>query len=44
MNEQVKFCPLCGSSNIEWMGDAFPEDNQTPFHCHECDNFFGVTA
>lgn len=38
----VLYCPLCGSENIEWMGDAFEEGNETPFHCHKCDSFFGV--
>jgi hypothetical protein len=38
---EVDKCPLCGSENIEWMGDAFEEGNLTPFHCHQCDSFFG---
>jgi hypothetical protein len=44
--DDVKCCPFCGSPNIEWMGDAFgdsdPDDYGTPFHCHECDSWFGV--
>ena len=41
MKEDIKKCPYCGSENIEWVGDAFDEDNKTPYHCHECDLFFG---
>ena len=40
--DSIMFCPYCGSENIEWMGDAFDEDNETPYHCHKCDKFFGV--
>lgn len=39
--DEVAFCPYCGSENIEWMGDAFG-DEETPFHCHQCDKWFGV--
>lgn len=38
-NDYVEYCPYCGSTNIEWMGDEY-EDR--PFHCHECDRWFGV--
>lgn len=41
---RVKHCPLCGSENIEYMADAFEKGNDTPFHCHECDNFFDVNV
>ena len=34
-------CPYCGSENIERIGDAFEEDNKTPYHCHECNSLFG---
>lgn len=39
--KNLKKCPFCGSENFEWMGDAFGE-NETPFHCHECDSWFGT--
>ena len=39
----VKYCPYCGSENVEWMGDEFGEGN-TPFHCHQCDKWFGVNV
>lgn len=38
----VEKCPYCGSEIIEYVGDALPDDNETPFHCHECDRFFGI--
>lgn len=38
---EVDICPYCGSENIEWMGDAYG-DEETPFHCHECDEWFGI--
>lgn len=41
MNENIEKCPHCGSENFEWVGDAFEEGNETPYHCHECDLFFG---
>ena len=41
MGKTIERCPLCGSENIEWMGDCFDENNPTPYHCHECDRFFG---
>ena len=41
MAKEITNCPHCGSENIEWVGDAFAEDNETPYHCHECDKFFG---
>lgn len=37
----VDYCPFCGSDNVEWMGDAYG-DEETPFHCHECGEWFGV--
>lgn len=40
-DDKVAFCPYCGSENIEWMGDAYG-DEETPFHCHQCDKWFGV--
>ena len=43
--EDVNYCPFCGSKNIEWMGDAFGDTPQeTPFHCHNCDSWFGVNT
>ena len=44
VDEDVQYCPFCASPNIEWMGDAFEDegDEITPWHCHECDSWFGV--
>ncbi len=43
-DQEVNYCPYCGSENIEWMGDAFgdTEEEGTPFHCHQCDTWFGL--
>jgi hypothetical protein len=42
--KSVMYCPYCGSSNIEYMGDSFGdyEDGTDAYHCHECDSWFGV--
>ena len=40
-DDDITCCPYCGSENIEWVGDAFEPSNATPYHCHECDKFFG---
>lgn len=42
-DQEVNYCPYCGSENIEWMGDSFGDAGEnTPFHCHQCDTWFGV--
>jgi uncharacterized protein YbaR (Trm112 family) len=38
----VNICPFCHSNDIEYMGDAVGHDNITPFHCHSCNEWFGV--
>ena len=38
--EEPKVCPYCGSKNFKWVGNAFSENNKTPYHCHECDCWF----
>lgn len=35
----VCYCPFCGGENIEYMGAEY---EPRPFHCHECDKWFGL--
>ena len=38
-NYDVCYCPFCGGENIEYMGIEY---EPRPFHCHECDRWFGL--
>ena len=38
--KEIEVCPYCGSDNWTVENSKFAIDNDTPYHCNECDRWF----